>query len=210
LQEIIQDAALETGGMPDYLSKAVHREIGTQPGSGVQLLHLDAPGKLDWRTLMRRYLGQYLDVRPLYHYPPRRFPNLLGVLPGKRRSQTQANVVAIIDTSASISCGDLEAIAGELDRIHRSHAVHLVECDSEIKRVYRYRGRLREVHGGGGTDLRSPLEAKFLRGLRADLVIYFTDGQGLAPEKPPICPVVWCLTGAGEAPAEWGRLLRMA
>lgn len=64
--------------------------------------------------------------------------------------------MAVIDTSGSIGKAMLEMIACELDRISSTHAVTVVECDAIVHWVYLYQGRLSEVQGHGGTDLRSP------------------------------------------------------
>ena len=39
--------------------------------------------------------------------------------------------------------------------------------------------------------------------------IYLTDGIGEAPEKAPDYPVIWCLTGEGQKPADWGLEVRI-
>jgi hypothetical protein len=49
---------------------------------------------------------------------------------------------------------------------------------SEVRRVYRYRGRSEKVEDRFGTDFRPPLEPAFLRNLRPELVIDFTEGYG--------------------------------
>jgi predicted metal-dependent peptidase len=161
-----------------------------------------------WIRLLRRYTGRHLKSEPDFTRPSRRFPSLVGVIPGKRRRGGRPHVMAVIDTSASISPDLLELINGELSRIAADHEVTVVECDAEIQRVDPFR-RMRSVRGRGGTDLRPPFEPGFLRRHGPDLIIYFTDGCGPAPEHPPRVPVIWCLTEDGEAPAEWGRILRM-
>jgi predicted metal-dependent peptidase len=65
------------------------------------------------------------------------------------------------------------------------------------------------VRGRGGTDLRPPLDRHFLRKHRPDLVVYFTDGDGPAPDKPPGPALIWCLVPGGRKPAVWGRVLHM-
>jgi predicted metal-dependent peptidase len=214
VDDLVHEAAADAGGLPeelqDALSKGVGKQAGDVPGSGVQVLAGDRPGRLDWRRLLRRYVGQVLEVRPVYHRPPRRFPELIGILPGRHRRASRPRVMAVLDTSGSISPAELEAFDGELARIARRHPVHVVECDCTIHRNYRYRGRLGQVEGGGGTDFRPALEPGFLRRLRADLVVYLTDGYGPAPDKPPYVPVIWCLTANGTEPASWGRVVRMS
>jgi predicted metal-dependent peptidase len=117
--------------------------------------------------------------------------------------------MAAVDTSASVSPELLEQISAELKRLAEDYDVLVVECDAEIQSVYPYRP-LESVRGRGGTDLCPPLKPEFLRQHDVDLAIYFTDGFGDAPEKPPGIPVVWCITENGECPVEWGREVRMS
>jgi len=208
LAELIQEAALEAGGIPQELLDAI-RAVGTTPGNGVHVVQGDVQGHLDWKVLLRRYVGQVLQPRPVFYRPPRRFPDFVGILPGRHRRADQAAVLAIIDTSGSISDQALEEIDGELAKLARTRPVHIVECDRIIHRVYRYRNRLKDLQGRGGTDFRPPLKREFLRSLKANLIIYFTDGFGEAPVKPPSIPLIWCLVPGGEPPAPWGRVLKM-
>ena len=93
--------------------------------------------------------------------------------------------------------------------IYQFERPNSIECDSVIQQVYPYRAAIAEVHGRAGPTLRPPLESSFLRKMKADLVIFFTDGYGPAPEQKPQVPVIWCLTPGGELPAAWGRDIRM-
>ena len=61
-----------------------------------------------------------------------------------------------------------------------------------IRLVYPLREDIREVHGRGGTDLRPPFEPAFLRQHNPDVLVYFTDGNGPAPDQAPPLPVI-CL-----------------
>lgn len=208
LADLVQQAALEAGGVPVELLQAC-RLAGTGTLGWVSVLAGDRPGRLHWRHLLRRYAGRILEPGPTFTRPPRRFPGLVGVWPGQKRADSRASVVAVIDTSGSITDEVLEEIDGELHRLSRSHTVQVVECDCAVHRVYRYSGRLKLVQGRGGTDFHPPLEPAFLRPLRPDLIVFFTDGYGPAPAKGPGCPLIWCLTPGGEPPARWGRVIRM-
>ncbi len=211
IREVIARAVLEVGaeGLPDGLKLAVEAMgTGTVPGQGEHTLQGSSNGNLDWRALLRRHVGQALELRPVFNRPPRRFPDLVGVLPGRRRQAARPRILAVLDTSGSITDDLLERIDAELARLARQYAVTVVECDAEVHRVYPYR-RLGNVLGRGGTDLRPPLERAFLRKHRAELVVYFTDGMGEAPERSPGVPVIWCLTPGGTPPARWGRVIHM-
>jgi predicted metal-dependent peptidase len=181
--------------------------IGNTQGLGTEVV-ARGRGRADWRQLLRRYVGQVLEVRPVYTRPPRRFPDLVGILPGQGRQAARPKVMAAIDTSGSITARMLSQVDGELGRMARSYQVLVVECDCAVRRVYPYRP-LEAVLGRGGTDLRPPLRRQFLREHRPDLVLFFTDGFGPAPERSPGIPVVWCLLPGGVRPAPWGRHIRI-
>jgi predicted metal-dependent peptidase len=203
IREVVEQALLEVGPetVPDHLT-------GRFAGHTRLELRGHVVGRLDWRHLLRRYVGKALEVRPGFDRPPRRFPELVGILPGQRRRPARPRILAIVDTSGSITPEWLERIDAELARLARRYVVTVVECDSAVQRAYPYRP-LAAVAGRGGTDLRPPLERGFLRAHRAELVVYFTDGFGPAPERPPEPPVIWCLVPGGEAPATWGRCIPM-
>jgi predicted metal-dependent peptidase len=211
VRDLVQQAALEVGPdrFPPELRAAVEAfGVGSAPGGWKQVIQNGEGGRVEWRRLLRRYVGQVFEVRPVYNRPPRRFPEMVGILPGQRRQPLRPRVLAVLDTSGSITAQLLELISAELARLARSFAVKVVECDAAVQRVYDYRP-LDSVCGRGGTDLRPPLEPAFLRRHRPDLVVYFTDGIGPAPDRPPGPPVIWCLTPRGRPPAAWGRVVRM-
>jgi predicted metal-dependent peptidase len=211
IREVIQEALLEVGAgrLPDDLEPAVRDlGIGCNPGIGRLDLQGGEQGRIDWRLLLRRYVGRDLEERPVFTRPPRRFPELLGILPGRRRQAARPHILAVLDTSGSMTDRLLEQVDAELARLARRFTVVVVECDAAIQRVYPYR-KLVDLVGRGGTDFRPALEPTFLRQHRADLVVFFTDGYGPAPTEPPRVPVVWCLTECGQPPAAWGRVIQM-
>jgi predicted metal-dependent peptidase len=209
LAEVLQQAAWQAN-VPDELRDALQAlGIGTEPGHEEYHVQGDARGKLDWRRLLRRYVGQALEPSHSLNRPPRRFPDLVGIVPARRYRPLRPKVMAVIDSSGSITNATLEEIAGELRRLARSHAVIVCECDTQIHKTYLFRGKLEPILGRGGTDLRPPFEPEFLRKHRPDLAIYFTDGYGPAPDQAPRLPVIWCLAEGGQPPCSWGRVVPM-
>ncbi len=198
--------------LPDELRQRVEElAAGHAPGTGTEnLLGTGVRGSIDWRLQLRRYVAQTAVPHPTFHRPPRRMPELIGIFPGQCRLAIRPVVMAIIDTSDSMILALLEIITAELKRLARDFQVMVVECDTVIQASYPYRGSLKMVHGRGGTDLRPPFEAQFLAKIRPDVVIYFTDGDGPAPDRPPSMPVVWCLTPLGSRPVAWGREIQMS
>ena len=65
------------------------------------------------------------------------------------------------------------------------------------------------VTGGGGTDFR-PVFRYIDEHYELDpsLLIFFTDGYGAYPERPPQYPVMWLLTSNGACGVEWGQRVR--
>jgi predicted metal-dependent peptidase len=183
-------------------------DFGNSPSEAEREIQGHGQGQVPWQRLLHRYAGQILEVRPVFTRPPRRFPDLVGIIPGKGRQQDKPKILAIIDTSGSITEELVVLIDAELARLAKSYDVTVVECDCEIHAVYRYKP-VKAVQGGGGTDFHPPLEPVFLQKHKPDLIVYFTDGEGPAPEKSPRVPVIWCLTPEGERPATWGREIRM-
>lgn len=191
--------------LPDAAKKIVEEAVkaaGTlQVGGGMACI--------PWQQVLRQYVGRSLCRRPVFTRPPRRFPDLVGILPGRGRQGSKPRILGAIDTSGSMSPATIAGISAELAVMSRSHIVTVVECDTQIRAVYNYRP-ITEVQGRGGTDFRPVFEASFLQDHRPDLVVYFTDGRGKCPVEAPRIPVIWCLTANGRQPSNWGKTVRMS
>jgi predicted metal-dependent peptidase len=193
------------------LIERIERLCGSQPGKIISELSCGAHGgSVNWRTLLRRYVGAELEPEYSYFFPSRRFPELTGIVPGKKRSPQKPRIMAVIDTSGSMTDEILAEVSKELTRLARTSVVHVVECDAEIQRTYRYTKPIKKVSGRGGTSFIPPFKNKCLHKIKPDLAIYFTDGCGPAPDKAPEVPVIWVLTPDGTRPAQWGRTVNMA
>jgi predicted metal-dependent peptidase len=138
----------------------------------------------------------------------RRFPQLVGIVPGTT-VVGRPRVMAAVDTSGSMSSESLAQIGRELTRLAGYSEVTVVECDDEIRATYRLGGTLRGVRGRGSTDLRPPLSAQCIDQVRPDVVVYFTDGEGTAPDQQPPVPVIWALSPGGKPPANWGEIIQL-
>jgi predicted metal-dependent peptidase len=154
---------------------------------------------LDWRRMLRLFVSTAADtfLKNTVHRPSKRY----GTIPGFKIKPRQ-NVAVVIDTSGSISAGELALFDAELRHIHRAGArVEVLECDAEVQRVYPYRGRLPEgVKGGGGTNA-DPALARCNRSL-PDALVYLTDGFLPVPSVKPRYPILWMITPRGRALAD--------
>lgn len=215
------------------LIQATHAALGSAPGTGaggmLETLAGTARARLSWQSILRRLLAVGHEAEPTYQRPPRRFPELLGVLPGSRRVPTRLKILAAIDTSGSMSSATLDEIAAELRVMARAYDVSVVEFDAEIQRRYRLTGArggtgpsggletsadpLRQMQGRGGTNFHPVFERDTLTwaadGGELSGVVVFTDGFGPAPDRGPREQVIWVLTGSGvRQPAPWGTVVR--
>jgi predicted metal-dependent peptidase len=189
---------------------------GVSAGDGVELLSDVArrPDKaIDWRLALRAFLSASRVSRYTYTYPNRRFPTRIGEVPGRRRrvsiTQRKRRTLVGIDTSGSMSRGELEEIARQLRMLSEHAHLFIAECDAKIQRVYPFERELRYVHGRGGTDLRPLFAPELLAEHRAACVVYFTDGEGPCPAEPPPVPVLWVLTDGGTVECDWGERVWM-
>ncbi len=165
---------------------------------------------LPWSHILARAGCHPPDRQASWNYPNRRLPHLVGIVPGRRYQPFRPRVMAVIDTSGSISSAVLANIVCELKSMSRRCRITVVECDDRIQKVYPFSKNIETVQGRGGTDFSPPLNPAFLRRVSPEVVVYFTDGEGPAP-APPSVPVIWCLTTtACFPPATWGMVVRMS
>lgn len=208
------DSLVQNGVVPSDYEKILITKQGSdrgeESGSSVSaILRGMGARHIRWQALLRRFVGRALCRQPYLGRPPRRYPELTGIVPGRSSTPSRPKIMAVIDTSASMSDRVLEELSTELLRLSRTHEVHVVECDSVIHRHYPLRKRIQALCGRGGTSFRPPFRKAFLQKLRPDLVIYLTDGHGDAPERAPSMPVLWLLTTDAAPPASWGRTIRI-
>lgn len=157
------------------------------------------PPVIAWPHRLRRAMRRSLSVRAgqldtSYRRPGRRrVPGI--VTPGMVQPELRVGVV--VDTSSSMSDGQLGAALAELEGICRSAGVRddgltVVTADVEVREVPRLRHAADlPIIGGGGTDLRPAI--RYLAGhrRRPAVVVVLTDGFTPWPVEPPSrCQVI--------------------
>ena len=168
---------------------------------------LSPAGATDWRLALRLFSARAVraGVRATHQRESRRYGASTGdwrgpIVPGLRRGRRPSLAVAV-DTSGSIDLPTLGRFYEEVGRIVAAGAaVHVVECDLEVRRTYPWTG-VPPTHstGGGGTNF-DPV-FRWLRDEERRLnlagVIYLTDGHAPRPQVRPPCPVLWAITANG-------------
>jgi predicted metal-dependent peptidase len=99
--------------------------------------------------------------------------------------------------------GVLRAV-GQVDVVSFDAAVHGFGRASTID------GVASKLKGCGGTSFVPAFEFLDKQRSRLDVAIFFTDGWGDAPPKPPKYRVIWALVGEGaSSPCDWGAVVNI-
>lgn len=191
---------------------------GSVPASIDTFLKRLRKHKVDWRKFIR---GRALDIfnKKDYRYEIRSIitgpvAKAVGVrstwLPGLGAEEAKT-LVAVIDTSGSVSKRLLKAFASELkgcmELADRTIVITADAAVHEVVEVSKFDDLLAKMkfRGGGGTSFVPAFERLKAMGIvDPELLVYFTDAWGTFPDKKPNFPVIWALTkNHGEVP--WGE-----
>jgi predicted metal-dependent peptidase len=212
LQELLSDAIDEQilrardrtiasrGTMPDWMERIVGE------------LAAHRKPRVNWRRTLRLFASSSQRTRMVMttRRESKRYEGIagLGRVAGLMAKRYQ-RIAVIIDTSGSVGQAQLQMFFAEIRGIYRQGTqIVVVECDSDVRRSYLYKGCTPEiVYGDGGTSFEPALRwLREQRGERFDACIFFTDGEGGAPETSPPCPLLWVIVnGAGGDHLRFGR-----
>ena len=169
-----------------------------------QVKKINEPHKISWQRLLKKYVGTIAaGKRKTRTKLNRRQPNRYD-LSGEVNDKMLKIVVAI-DTSGSVTSHEIAQIFNEIIAIlaKRRYTITVIECDSEIQRIYLVRKPTDiklDVAGRGGTLFTPIIEhINSDRYYRDALLIYFTDGYGEDKiPKPLTYRNLWVITGHSE------------
>ncbi|MBD5533477.1 MAG: hypothetical protein HDQ98_14980 [Lachnospiraceae bacterium] len=185
--------------------------------------------RVDYRAFLRRFVvpGEVVKSNEeefdyiAYTYGLSQYGNVPIVEPHEYREVNQIHdFVIAIDTSASCRGETVRAFLRHTYSIMKTSAcffdemlVHIIQCDHEVRSdtVIHDQGELDafltkgKLVGFGSTDFRpvfTYVDALIERGEIANLkgMIYFTDGQGVYPEKAPDYETVFAFLNENELP----------
>ncbi|PRR83022.1 VWA-like domain-containing protein [Clostridium vincentii] len=165
------------------------------------VMSLKGREELSWQELLKRMIpsirtGHKKTITRRDRRQPERV-DLRGKLPN-----AIPEIIVAIDISASMTDDDIKKIMIELLAITKNNngKITVIECDSEIKRIYPLRSPKdikKRVTNNGSTAFSPVFEFLKEKNLRDNILIYFTDGVG---EDELTCRVVsrevlWVLMG---------------
>lgn len=157
------------GNLPDYQKELLNKLL--------------EPPTITWKRILKRYIGtipcghRKTQLR-LNRRQPERY-DISGTI-----SDRILKLVVAIDTSCSMSPEVLNHIMVEIFDIigSRMCEVTVIECDAEIRHMYKVRSVKDisyNIHGRGGTSFIPVIEyVNSHRYFRDAILIYFTDGLG--------------------------------
>ena len=169
--------------------------IGSTPSGAEEILKLLLETKVDWRNLLRSFVGQNqrIGFRGTWKRPSRRF--------GRRQQGKQVKragkLVMVVDTSGSMSNDELNQVMTEVNYVSRTYDVWVVDCDAKVQQAYKYtRGMQLTCKGRGGTDM-NPGLAHADKDLKADMIVCLTDGGLFHAPESTRAPTLWIITPDG-------------
>ncbi|EHQ90529.1 vWA domain-containing protein [Desulfosporosinus youngiae] len=186
-EKFIADA--QKGSIPNYLASMI---------SSLK----NSKSELPWNLYLKRLMGTVeSNQKKTMTRRNRRQPERLDIR-GQLRSH-KAKILVALDISGSISDQEFNQAVKEVLDIVRNYnqEITLIECDSEIRRVYKVRS-VKDIKDRinirGGTRFTPVFE--YANQHKVNLLIYFTDGKG--EEKLLTIPkgykTLWVISGQGD------------
>jgi predicted metal-dependent peptidase len=180
------------------------KQRGLLPGGiAEQIEAMFRKPELNWKQILRKYVGIIpVPSRPsktrLNRRQPERF-DLSGRLPKRK-----VRVIAVFDTSGSMSDDDLMYCSNEVFNILKGYEteVTIIECDAEVNKVYVAKKPTDiqcKFTGRGGTSYVPAIEYINSHKYRDAVMIYFTDGYGDSSIPRPLTyRNLWVIVGGDE------------
>lgn len=175
---------------------------GNLPASLERFAKSVAQPRVDWRSVLRRFLQQsaradYAWARPNPRYLAR------GLYLPSLRSETMGPVAVAVDTSGSIDQVTLDQFFAEINAVAaelRPSSVTVIYCDARVGRIDRFESDDQIVPhpvGGGGTAFAPALDAAERLDETPVCLIYLTDLDGSHRALAPEMPILWATTRDG-------------
>ena len=190
------------------------RKAGIFPSALLKKIAMSDKSVVDWRALLQHWLVDRLKS-DWSLFPPSKKALWQGLLLPSVGTPVPSRLVFAVDTSGSMTDGELSQIYTEIRAFRETFPTPLVvvQCDDDIQSVKEYEAfedfedpTLVDVYGRGGTDFRPIF--KWIDENESgspSILIHATDGYGIFPK---ICsvPVLWLLTRnhASNLP-DWGE-----
>ena len=206
------DVAAEEQAWDEAMHQALNiaRAEGKVPGRVEETVKGAHASRLDWRTLLRRYMTDAAKSDYSWSLPNRRFIDSGLYLPSIR-SEGMKTIAVIIDTSGSLPAATLAEFWAELREAAaevRPESVVVLQVDAALQDAAEYApDDLPDeiaLKGRGGTDFRPGFEWLDEQAICPSVCLFFTDMEcSDYPDAEPPFPVIFC--NWSEPPEDWNR-----
>ena len=184
------------------------KSMGKLPGDYSSLLDKIRNPRLDWKELFRRAVVGEIPDDYTYRRPNRKLIGYGFYMPSVQKTSV-GNIYVWRDTSGSVSDKENEALCAELKGIIedvKPKAVHVIDCDTEVREVRTYNAgdTLDEIGrtGYGGTDPQPFFDYVEEHGEEVQAIVCLTD-MGLYFDNlslPTLGEVTWVSTVQNQNP----------
>lgn len=195
------------------LAVAKAHNAGKLPAYLARLAHEAAEPRISWREQLRRFVDSTARADYSWTRPNRRFIGSGFYLPGIQPDGLN-HLVAIVDTSGSITDAYLDAFRAEIAAAMEdgaADALTVIYTDTDVRSVQRFT-RGDEIalapQGGGGTDFRAVMAKLDEIAPHASAVLFLTDLAAFSFGDEPAAPVLWVATSSLPAPP-YGETIRL-
>ncbi len=174
-------------------------EAGKLPANIKEIIDEMKRSQIDWKDVLRRFVGGDQPEGYSYRRPNRRQWYLNEVVTPVSNKIGCGDIVVGIDTSGSVSSIELSHFLGELNAIAESsgaESVTIITCDYDVQGVVRYEkgDQIEDIvcKGRGGTRVMPVFDYIAENNINVDNFIYFTDmGIGDYPQQDVGYPILW-------------------
>ncbi len=188
-------------------------QAGKLDGDMARMVDFLLQPELPWRNLLAHYMTSIARDDYSYTRPSSRRGDP-AIYPSLRSAQI--DIVIALDTSGSISTGEMQEFISEVDAVKGQLRARITLhcCDSQLasKGPWIYEpweefSKPEDMQGGGGTAFKPVFDWADRLDRRPDLLVYFTDAEGPMPETMPAYPVIWLVKGRQKVP--WGQRIQL-
>ncbi len=187
---------------------------GNVPKGLLRLYHKTINPKLDWQSLLQRFIETCNDGDYTWTMPNRRYISQEIYLPSRKEPRIPIMALAI-DASGSIDKDTLAIFCTELESILESYdtTLFIMYHDTVVQKHDLYTKQDRPlrlfVQGGGGTSYKQIPFYLEKEGINPACLLWFTDFECTDFPEEPNYPVLWVTSKKIKAPPPFGHYINL-
>ncbi len=185
---------------------------GSVPKGLLRLYHKIINPKLDWQSLLQRFIETCNDGDYTWTMPNRRYISQEIYLPSRKEPRIPIMALAI-DASGSIDKDTLAIFCTELENILESYdtTLFIMYHDTAVQKHDLYTKEDRPlrlfVQGGGGTSYKKIPHYLEQEGINPACLLWFTDFECTDFPDEPDYPVLWIASKTIKSPPPFGQYI---